>query len=125
MNLETVKSLFTLFSGEEDTVTFSPVITAAVHEVEQQLREGASDTDVRLCYLAAAVANLRYTQIYGAREKALATYAGTIARVSDASQQIRFAKQLVYSYQKLCAELIYGDCFLFAGIRGGCCAGII
>ena len=85
MDMDQVKALFTLFSGEEDTTTYQPVIYVAMTEVRQMLREGASETDARLGYLAAAIANLRYTEIFGAREKALATYAGTIARQSEAA----------------------------------------
>lgn len=125
MEPERVKSLFTLFSGEEDVTTYAPIIDAAIVEVAQSLREDASSTDVRLGYLAAAIANLRYTEIYGAREKALATFAGTIARQSDASQQLRFAKQLVYSYQGLCESLVEGSGFLFCGIKENACAGAV
>jgi hypothetical protein len=114
----TINALFTLFSGEEDTTTYAPVILAAVDEVRQELLAGADPTDVRLNYLAAAVANLRYTQIFGAREKALATYAGTLRRTSDYEQQGRFARQLVYSYRKLCADLLKDVEFVFFGCRG-------
>ena len=118
MNTTTVGALFTLFSGEEDTVTYQPILTAAVEEVTQQLRPDAAGTEARLNYLAAAIANLRYTQIFGAREKALATYAGTSRRTSDYEQQVRFAKQLVFSYQKLCADLLEDPVFVFFGCRG-------
>ena len=125
MDMEQVKALFTLFSGEEDTTTYQPVIYAAMTEVRQMLREGASETDARLGYLAAAIANLRYTEIFGAREKALATYAGTIARQSDAAQQLRFAKQLVYSYQGLCKSLVVGTGFQFQLIPEAYYAAVI
>lgn len=118
MNLQMVLPLFVLFSGEEDGTAFMPLLVTASEEVRRQLREEADDTDVRLCYLVAAVANLRYTQIYGARDKALATYAGTIARQSDAAQQLRFAQQLVRSYRGLCADLLCDCEFLFFGIGG-------
>ena len=118
MNVTTINALFTLFSGEEDIVTFEPVILAAIDEVEQDLLTGADPTDARLNYLAAAVANLRYTQIFGAREKALATYAGTLRRTSDYEQQGRFARQLVCSYRKLCADLLKDAEFVFFVCRG-------
>lgn len=125
MNMQMISSLFSLFSGEQDTSAYLPLLTAAVEEVRQELRGDADSTQVRLCYLAAAVANLRYTQMYGAREKALATYAGTIARQSDAAQQLRFAKQLVYSYKGLCADLLCDRDFVFSGIRGERDAGAV
>ena len=118
MNMHTVCSLFTLFSGEDAVESYMPLLTAAVQEVMQELNPDADGSEMRLCYLTAAVANLRYTQMFGAREKALATYAGTIRRVSDAEQQMRFAKQLVYSYRRLCADLLKDPDFVFFGVRG-------
>lgn len=118
MNLQMILPLFALFSGEEEAQTFMPLLVTAGEEVRRQLREGADSSDVRLCYLTAAVANLRYTQMYGARDKALATYAGTIARQSDASQQLVFAQQLVRSYRGLCADLLCDRDFVFFGMGG-------
>lgn len=125
MNMQMIGSLFALFSGEQDVQKFLPLLMTAVQEVMQELREDADGSEVRLCYLAAAIANLRYTQMYGAQEKALATYAGTIARQSDSDQQLRFAKQLVYSYRSLCADLIRDTDFVFYGIRGAAHAGVV
>lgn len=125
MNMQMIGSLFALFSGEQDVQKFLPLLMTAVQEVLQMLRGEADGSEVRLCYLAAAIANLRYTQMYGAQEKALATYAGTIARQSDSDQQLRFAKQLVYSYRGLCADLIRDTDFVFCGIRGDACAGAV
>ncbi len=118
MNLQMIGSLFTLFSGEEDLKKFLPLLMTAVHEVTAKLRTDADAGEVRLCYLCAAVANLRYTQMYGAREKALATYAGTIARQSDGEQQLRFALHLVNSYRALCSDLLRDEQFVFTGVRG-------
>ncbi len=116
MNMEMIVSLFRLFSGEQDTELHMPLLVTAVHEVTARLRTEADTSEARLCYLAAAVANLRYTQMYGARDRALATYAGTIARQSDASQQLDFAVQLVRSYYGLCSDLLRDDAFVFAGV---------
>lgn len=118
MNLSTVIDLFMMLSGEEDVIRFEPILTASMQEVRQELLDQTSASDTRLNYLAAAIANLRYTQLYGAREKALATFAGTLRRASDYEQQVRFAKQLVYSYRKLCADLLRDCDFLFLGCRG-------
>ncbi len=117
MNIQMISSLFVLFSGETDSRRYLPLITAAVYEVMQQLRPEADGSEARLCYLAAAVANLRYVQMFGARETALATYAGNVTRNSDFSH-IRFAKQLVLSYRRLCTDLLKEEDFVFTGIRG-------
>ncbi|MBR1555901.1 MAG: hypothetical protein IJ644_11005 [Oscillospiraceae bacterium] len=118
MNMQMIYSLFRLFSGEQDTQKYMPLLTTAMQEVKASLRNPEDETEVRLCYLAAAVANLRYTQMFGAREKALATYAGTAARQSDPSHQIHFAEQLVHSYKALCSDLVQEKDFFFAGVRG-------
>ncbi|MBQ7003985.1 MAG: hypothetical protein IJN57_08500 [Oscillospiraceae bacterium] len=118
MNLQMIASLFTLFSGEENQEKYLPLLTTAVQEVQSQLVSGADGSAVRLCYLAAAIANLRYTQIYGARDKALATYAGTIAYQTNAEQQLRFAMHLVQCYRALCRDLLRDGEFVFVGIRG-------
>lgn len=118
MKMEMVCSLFTLFSGESDVNRFMPLLMTAMAEIRSRLRFEANTADVRLCYLTAAVANLRYTQIFGARDKALATYAGTIARQSDATQQLQFAERLVSSYEGLCADLLDDRKFVFSGVRG-------
>lgn len=118
MNPTTIGSLFTLFSGEEDTVTYQPILTAAALEVTQELNDSADSTDARLNYLAAAIANLRYTQIYGAQEKSLATFAGTLRRPADFSRQVCFARELVRSYTGLCADLLKDPAFVFFGFRG-------
>ncbi|MBE6851525.1 MAG: hypothetical protein E7504_07345 [Ruminococcus sp.] len=116
MNMQMIGSLFTLFSGESDIQLHMPLLMTAMHEVTAKLRSGADSGEVRLCYLAAAIANLRYTQMYGARDKALATYAGTIARQSDGEQQMRFALRLVHSYRALCSDLLRDEDFVFVGV---------
>ncbi len=121
MNAEIIHSLFTLFSGEEDSHAFAPLITASIQEVQQQLRNDADETDVRLCYLVASVANVRYVQVCGARDYPFATFAGNIARVGDGSQKLAFAERLVQNYQKLCADLLKDSDFVFFGVGGADC----
>lgn len=119
MNMEMVGALFGLFSGEQDVQAYLPLLMSAVREVTQELREDADVRDARLCYLAAAIANLRYAQIHAAQEKAMATFAGTLRRVTDETEQMQFARELVSAYRGLCAELVKDRCFLFFGV-GGC-----
>lgn len=118
MDMQMTASLFTLFSGEKDTHEYLPLLISASYEVKSVLCDSADESDIRLCYLVAAIANLRYTQIYGAREKALATYAGTIARESDAEHQIRFAEQLVNSYRSLCHDLLVETQVFLMSVKG-------
>ena len=91
---------------------------SSIEEVKASLKTQESITEIRLCYLAAAVANLRCTQIFGARETALATYAGNLLKESDLSHQVRFAEQLVNSYKALCGDLLKEENFFFSAVRG-------
>ncbi len=118
MNMEMISALFSLFSGLDDPQTYQPLLMTAVQEVRGSLRPECDDTDARLCYLVAALANLRYVQLCGTREKAMATYAGTIAKESDSSQRLFFAEQLVSSYRGLCCDLLREKKFFFSGIEG-------
>ena len=118
MDMQMIYSLFKLFSGEEDSEKYMPLLMTAVHEVKSSLKREEDIQEVRLCYLAAAVANLRYTQMFGAREKALVTYAGTVSREANPENQIRFAEQLVNSYKALCHDLLKETQFCFFGVRG-------
>lgn len=117
-NLHIMASLFSLFSGESDPERFLPLLTASIQEVRSVLLETADESDIRLCYLVASVANLRYTEIHGARENCLATYAGTISRESDGAQRLRFAQRLVKSYQTLCRSLIQDTSAFLISTRG-------
>ncbi len=119
MNYALLCSLFVLFSGEQDVDYHAALLEAAMYEVRAQLREDADETQARLCYLCAAIANLRYTELYGARDRALVTYAGTVARQPDGEQQLRFARNLVSSYRALCSDLLCdAGSFVFTGVRG-------
>lgn len=118
MNMQMIYSLFRLFSGEEDSEKYMPLILSSIEEVKASLKTQESITEIRLCYLAAAVANLRCTQIFGARETALATYAGNLLKESDLSHQVRFAEQLVNSYKALCGDLLKEENFFFSAVRG-------
>ena len=40
MTVSTINSLFTLFSGETDTEKYSPLVSSAVTQVRNMLREG-------------------------------------------------------------------------------------
>ncbi|MEE5991820.1 MAG: hypothetical protein V3G42_01120 [Oscillospiraceae bacterium] len=121
MNLAMIHSLFTLFSNEEDSHAFAPLINASVIEVQRQLRDGADVSDVRLCYLVASIAYLRYTQINGAKDYPLATFAGNISRVADGSQKLSFAERLVKDYQRLCGDLLKNQDSIFFAVGGDSC----
>ena len=118
MDMETIGSLFRLFSGETDVTMHLPLLYEAAGTVHARLRKGADAHDIRLAYLAAAIANMRYAQIYAAREKPTATYAGTIATKADGAEVLRFTASLASAYVAVCAPLLEDEGFGFCGVRG-------
>lgn len=118
MDLNRIGALFTLLSGERDVTGNLPLLEMSAAEVRRALREDADETDLRLCWFAAAIANLRYQQICGARDGALATYAGTAGNVQDGVKK-SFAERLAVSYRRTCRDLLRDEAFCFLG-TGGC-----
>lgn len=113
MNIESVKPLFRLFSGENDLETYMPVITLAVAETEKMLADGADSSDIRLDFLCAAAANYRLQQINAARGRSESTYAGKLAAAPENSGSLRYAEKLLGDYINLCEELIKPRTFMF------------
>lgn len=117
MNQEQVALLFGLFAGEDTLAEpYGAVLEMAVQEVKQALKADADETDARLCYLAAAVAFQRYTEITAARDRAACTFAGTIAQNTDAAQKLAFAQSLVWAYRGLCRSLLEDETFAFQAV---------
>ncbi|MGN1481274.1 hypothetical protein [Porcipelethomonas sp.] len=119
MNVSTINSLFTLFSGETDTSKYEPLVSSAVTHVRNMLREDASSNDIRLDYLCAAIAGFRYTQITCVRNKVAYTYAGTASKEGNSQLEYDFSRELMLEYYKSCADLLNDDNFMFSAV--GCC----
>ncbi len=118
MNIESVKTLFTLFSGEEASENFIPVITLAVSEVEKMLLPESDPTDVRLDFLCASIANNRLQQIYSARERSEFTVAGKMLKESQ-NTALAYSEKLVRDYMNMCEDLIKPKTFVFMGFSYG------
>lgn len=117
MNQEQIALLFGLFAGPEVLAeSYTAVLEMAAQEVRQSLKAEADETDARLCYLAAALGFLRYTEITAARDRAACTFAGTIAQNTDASQKLSFARLLVQAYRGLCRSLLEDEDFVFQAV---------
>lgn len=67
MTFESVKPIFTFFSGEEVNEINTMLISMAVADTEKMLLPDAERNDVRLSFLAAAMANLHLQQAYAAK----------------------------------------------------------
>lgn len=114
MNIESVKTLFTLFSGEDVSEKYTPLITLSVSEVEKMLLPEADPSDIRLDFLCAAVANHRLQQINSARERSEFTVAGKMLTVSQ-NTALAYSEKLLRDYMNLCSELIRQKTFVFMG----------
>ncbi|MCD7890305.1 MAG: hypothetical protein LUG26_00580 [Ruminococcus sp.] len=113
MNIETVKSIFQLISGEEDTETHLPFIELAVLETEKMLTDGADTEDARLDFLCAAIANFRLQQANSARDRSESVYAGRLISSSDSGSTLEFSEKLLLDYMNLCEDLIDSRTFVF------------
>ena len=118
MDIESVKTLFTMFSGEEVTEEFSPLIVLAIAETEKMLLPDADRSDIRLGFLCAACANRRLQQINSSRERSKETFAGKVLSESQ-NTSLHYAESLYKDYLQLCDDLIKPSCFVFASFSGG------
>ena len=113
MDIVTVKSIFTLFSGEDDTEKYLPIIELAVIETSNMLADDANSDDVRLNFLAAAIANFRLQQINAAQDKSTSVYAGKLLTSKSDSGTLGYAEKLMKDYMNLCSDLIKKQTFTF------------
>ncbi|MDR0919304.1 MAG: hypothetical protein LBM93_08685 [Oscillospiraceae bacterium] len=116
MDITQITPLFILFSGQNDVEIYTPIIQNAIREVQSMLKVGTNQTDERLPFVAASVANYRYTQITAARDKIAYTPAGKIDETHNGIQQFDFAKSLMEQYMCSIKDLLKDDCFSFTGI---------
>ena len=76
MNTEKITSLFLLFSGEESAEEFEPIIDLAVRLTEKMLNSEADKSDLRVDFLAAALANYHVQQLKSAHDRTTAAFTG-------------------------------------------------
>ncbi len=121
MNIDKIKRLFTLFSGEEYEEKHQDILELGIAEVKKMLREDADKEDSRLDFLAAADANYRYCQALLSADGRLYTYGGSMPDNSAAGKRgiLDFAGNLLKDYLQLCRDLITADTFVFFGFSKG------
>ncbi len=115
MNIESVKSLFRLFSGEDDIERYTPFIELAITETKKMLLPDADNTDVRLSFLSAAIANHRFVQFESARDRTQITYGGKMLTGSSETL-IANSEKLLRDYLEICSDLISPRIFTFTGV---------
>ena len=116
MELETVKTLFSMYSGVEETLPYLPLILMSASELEPQLRSGADKTDCRLAALCAALANVRYVEATAARDRLSHTHAGAVAKNPESAQKLDLALRLYTQLRESCADLLTDSGFSFAAV---------
>lgn len=113
MNIESVKSLFTVFSGEEVTDAYTQIINLAVYETEKMLVPGCDTSDIRIEFLCAATANYRLQQINAAHDRSESVYAGSMAELKSGKTALAYAEKLLADYMNMCADIIVPRTFMF------------
>jgi len=108
--------LFQLFSGCAHVCDYDDLILAAVSQVEKKLRDNADPEDSRLCFLAAAIANLQYRRILAA-QTAEPSYAGMHTPRTVSGSGCTLAEQLAADYLAAAAPLLRDDSFLFGTVK--------
>ena len=114
-----VMQLFRLFSGLEHAAEYADLTDAAVMQVTAALRDGADPDDLRLCYYAAACANLQYRRMRAAAQRSQ-TFAGTTAGDRADTAQCDLAERLAAAYRDAAAPLLRDDAFVFIPTEGEC-----
>ena len=108
--------LFLLFAGLECAVQWEDPVDAAIEQVRGELKPDADESDIRLCYYAAAVANMHYRQLIAARGAVSPTYAGNVSVHRNDALPCSLAERLVYEYRKAAAPLLDDQVFVFQNI---------
>lgn len=106
MDIERIKSLFTLFTGENDYDKYFPVISIAVAQVNKILLENADKDDARLDMLTASVANYRYVQMIASRMENISAFDGKMLISDKNSNAVKYAEEIMFDYMNLCSDLI-------------------
>jgi len=117
MDIEKIKSVFTLFTGQNDYEKYLPIIKTSVSWVESMLKDSAYSSDPRLDMLAAAAANYRYVQILSARMESISAYNGKMLVQDSNSGALKYARQLLKEYMEICSPLI-GEQTVFISTGG-------
>ncbi|MCM1132150.1 MAG: hypothetical protein NC340_01630 [Ruminococcus flavefaciens] len=113
INVDTVQSLFVLFSGQDITEN-APFLILARSETERILLPDVPDTDERVNFLCAAIANYRYQQAKASGDRSAYTYAGEMIK-ADKYTPLAFAESMLKDYYQMCRDIIKPQNFIFMG----------
>jgi len=114
MDIERIKSLFTLFTGQNDYERYFPIINISVIQVQNMLIKNTDENDARLDILTASVANYRYVQMLASRMESISAYNGKMIMPESNSNAVRYAERIMLDYMNLCSDLIGKDTVLIS-----------
>ena len=118
MDIQKVTEIFEIMTGETNSAKYIKLIYLSMREIDTLLRPNADISDLRLCFLCAALAFYRLQQILAARERAEVTYAGKVLKESQ-NTAYEYAKQLLRDYMQICKDLITSETFVFSSFSSG------
>ena len=118
MDIQKVTEIFEIMTGETNSAKYIKLIYLSMREIDTLLRPNADISDLRLCFLCAALAFYRLQQILAARERAEVTYAGKALKESQ-NTAYEYAKQLLRDYMQICKDLITSETFVFSSFSSG------
>lgn len=114
VHTEHVRNLFQMMSNLEEVLPYDPLICCAIKEVQQLQRTDCPESASHaLTFLAASLANLYYQEVQAAQEQTACTYAGTIAKQTDHTAQLKAAQHLVAHYRQMCSPFLNDTDFCF------------
>lgn len=113
LEIEKIFSLFRLFYNEPDADEFLPVVKLSAEHTEKRILCEEDFDCAELHYLAAAEALCRTLEIKSVRERLALTRTGAVPQEQDWSARLIYARQLYTEYERLCAEMLCDDSFVF------------
>lgn len=115
MQRSKVVQVFLFFARMHSADGWDELIDGAIRRTEQLLRPGADAADERLCWFAAADANLQYRRICAANALQPG-YAGSSGAFRDSRAAVAVAKQLRDTCFQDCAPLLRDEGFVFKNV---------
>lgn len=117
MDIDKIKAVFSLFTGEEYDEKFDPVIELSVMETKKLLIDEESASDSRVPFLCAAMANYRYQLMRCSAERSDFTYAGKVS-IADQKRTLEFAERMLREYHTLSRDILKTKELVFMGFSG-------
>lgn len=117
MDIDKIKAVFSLFTGEEYDERFDPLIELSAMETGKLLIDEESAADPRVPFLCAAMANYRYQLMRCSAERSDFTYAGKVS-TADQKRTLEFAERMLREYHTLSRDILKTNELVFMSFSG-------